>query len=255
MKLGAIINVWADSVCLLWSCIRNIDPVADHIIIVWSQVSNHGVKNDSVLHFMVDSKLNNNPKTTWIQKEPRAVNPQDNERLKRNAGITAAYELGCTHYLMMDTDEFYLPEELLKDKSLFKDNPELNGIVHKLKVFVGKPTLCCDDHTLVPGIQKLMRNSEVGNFKHYPFAYDKQGNAHIDPTRRTNETKGVIMSDHYMWHFSYVRENIDLKIQNSSANLKRSEDRIKRDIQNAAPGYVSELYHRPLEEVPNYFSL
>ena len=42
--------------------------------------------------------------------------PAENERNKRNFGLQKAKELGYTHFLMMDADEFYEPSEFLKEK-------------------------------------------------------------------------------------------------------------------------------------------
>ncbi len=253
MKLGAIIITWADSVCLLPSCIENVSKVAEEVIVVWSLNSNHGVRDNAVLQFITTTKLKG---VTWVEHEPvPRLRPAQNEVRKRNRGIDEAYELGCTHFIMMDADEYYHPAELIKDMERFK-NPSVNGIVHRIKVFVGKPTLCCDDNsTLVPGIQKLHKDTEVGSFRKYPYAYDKFGVARIDGTRRTSETSGIHMSEHFMYHYSYVRRNIDLKIANSSANLGNRSAVIKRDIANAKPGHVSELYGNALEEVENYFDI
>lgn len=253
MKLAAIICVWSDAVEFLPSCISNVAKVAEEVIVVWSLNSNHGVRDNAVLQFITTTKLKG---VTWVEHEPTPrLRPAINEIRKRNRGIDEAYKLGCTHFLMMDADEYFKPEELRIDKERFK-NPDLNGMVHRIKVFVGAPTLCCmDNNTLVPGIQKLEKHTEVGTFRKYPFAYDKAGTAKIDGTRRTNVNSGVIMSDYFMYHFSYLRRNIDLKIANSSANLGNRSAVIKRDIANAKPGHVSELYGNALEEVENFFDI
>lgn len=253
MKLAAIINVWSDCVELLPSCIKNISLVADEVIVIWSLRSNHGAKNDAVLQLMM---VNDFAGIHFVQHEPiPKLRPTLNEQKKRNRGIDEAHKLGCTHFIILDADEFYKPEELKRDLKLF-DNPAVNGIVHKIKVFVGSPVLCCDDrNTLVPGIQKLTISTRLGSFRKYPYAYDKFGTAKIDGTRRTNETKGIHMSEFYCWHYSYVRRNIDLKITNSSAKLSSRSGLIKQEIQRAKPGYVSQLYGLPLEEVENYFNI
>lgn len=253
MKLAAIICVWSDCIEHLETCIINVAKVAEEVIVVWSLNSNHGVRDNSVLQFITTTKLKG---VTWVEHEPTPrLRPAINEIRKRNRGIDEAYKLGCTHFIMLDADELYKPEELRIDKERFK-NPDLNGIVHRIKVFVGAPTLCCiDNNTLVPGIQKLEKHTEVGTFRKYPFAYDKMGTAKIDGTRRTNVNSGVIMSEFFMYHFSYLRKNIDLKIANSSANLGNRSAVIKRDISNAKPGHVSELYGNALEEVENYFDI
>lgn len=253
MKLCSIINSWADSLCILPFCIANHLQFCDGIIVVWSQYSNHAVKNDAVLEYILvkghDSRVN------FVQCEPwRGVTPLNSETRKRNHGIAVARDKGFTHFLISDADEMYIPSEMNEEKKRF-DNPELNGLVHPLKVYIKLPTLWCEDHTLVPGIHKIRKDSACGNFKDYPFAYDSTGNAHIDPSRRGSCTSGIEMSKVYMEHFSYVRKNIDLKIDNSSANLKRSRQVIYDELRDAKPGYISRLYHQPLQETENIFNI
>lgn len=252
MRLAAIICVWSDTCEFIPSCIKNLSSVADEIVVIWSIESNHFVRNDAVFRLALTEQFQG---VHWVQHEPhKRLRPSINEIGKRNRGIEEARKLECTHFIILDGDEFYKPEELNKEKERF--NPEVNGMVHPIKVFVGSPTLCCDDkNTLVPGIQKLTRDSKVGSFRKYPFAYDRFGIAKIDGTRRTNETSKVLMSDVYMFHYSYLRKDIDLKINNSSAKLKNRADLIKRDISKAKPGHVSELYHQTLIEVHNYFDI
>jgi len=252
MKLGAIFNVWADSVELLSFAIKAMP--ADFIIVIASLESNKGEVIQGYMHgpeYFPDQPLKY---VVRYFKPDLKKSAAENETAKRNLGVAVAKEINCSHFIMCDSDEFYNHEEFEIEKWRI-NRYLLNGLVHPIKVYVGKPTLWCEDHTLVPGIQKLYPDTQLGNFKNYPFAYDAQGHAHIDPTRRTNQTTGIEMSPFYMHHMSYVRRDIDLKIRNSSANLRRSEAAIKRDITNAAPGYMSELYHRELKECENLFNI
>lgn len=250
MKIAAIISSWADTRCLLPFCIENIRPVVDSVIVIYSEYSNHFNHNDAITE-LVFSKL----PCQWVKVEPeRGRSPHDNETRKRNFGLSLAKEQGCTHFIILDADEFYIQEEFEQDKQrMVREN--LNGLVSKIKTYVKSPCLQVDDHTLVPSIQKLHRNTMIGNWKQYPFTVDSEGHTHIDPTRRINTTFGVEMSSFYMHHFSYVRDNIDLKIDNSSANLRRSREVIYQEMIDAKPGYKSKLYHRELKECPNYFNL
>lgn len=252
MKLVSIINAWQDTLCLLPHVMLNHLQFCDSVVLVWSSMSNHWNSDDGkMLAFICEGT----EKVLNVQCEPvKGLTPLANETRKRNAGIEYARSKGFTHFFLADGDEFYTPNEVHVAKGLF-DEPNLNGLVCPLRVYVGKPTLSCKDHTLVSFIHKLKDKTYAGNFKEYPYAYDEQGNAHIDPSRRINETRGIVMCDVTMHHLSYIRSDIQLKIDNSSANLRRSEAAIKRDIVNACPGYVSELYHRPLEETPNYFNI
>lgn len=253
MKLASIINAWSCTVELLPHCIKNHLQFSDGIIVVWSQHSNHWHKDDSVLEYILAN--GHDSRVEFHQLEPmRALKPLANETRKRNHGIDIARAKGFTHFLIADTDEFYFPEEIENDKKKFHDS-SLKGLVSPLLVYIAKPTLYTTDHTLVPTIQRLTKEVYVGNFKEYPYAYDSQGNAHIDPSRRPSFYRGVEMSDTKCHHLSYVRKNIDLKIDNSSANLRRSRQVIYDELREARPGYLSKLYHRELKECENYFNI
>lgn len=216
--------------------------------------SNHGNYDDSFLKFIVDYK--NNGRVTFHQLEPViGLTPLANETRKRNHGIEIAKQSGFTHCLIADQDEFWDHEIMNFIKSRFDENSKIEGFVHPVNVFIKSPTLWCEDHTLAPGIQKLRKDFYVGNFKEYPFAYDGQGKAHIDPSRRPNTLSGICWSPAPMAHMSYVRKDINLKINNSSANLKRSKSVILEELRDAKPGYVSRLYHQELKECENYFGI
>lgn len=253
MRLVAIINAWADTIELLPYCIENYLKFCDGVIVVWSIQSNHGNYDDRMLEFIVkyDNQLG---KVMFVQCEPIQGFALMNETRKRNMGIKIAIDQMFTHYIISDADEFYIAEEA---QAIIDKYPNgcIHGLVCRLKVYVGKPTLWCDDHTLVPFIQNLYKDSYVGQFKEYPFAYDDKGVAHIDPSRRPNVTSGIEMCEIYMHHLSYVRKDISMKISNSSANLKRSEHNILTDIENAKPGWKSLLYHQELKECENIFNI
>lgn len=252
MKLASIISTWADTICLLPYCIANHLQFADAVIVVWSQYSNHRNKDDSVLEYIAAN--GHDPRVYFNQLEPiRGQTPLANETRKRNYGIDVVRNIGFSHFLCADTDEFYDPQKMNLDREMFTG--ELNGLVHRLRVYIGKPTLWCDDHTLVPGIHKVTKDMYVGSFREYPFAYDSKGNAHIDPSRRPFYTNGIKVSTTICHHMSYVRKDINLKINNSSANLKRSKSVILEELRDAKPGYVSRLYHQELKECENYFGI
>lgn len=253
IRLASIINVWADCLCLLPFCIQNHLQFCDGIIIIWSQHSNHGVKSDAILEYILAN--GHDSRVRFNQKEPQKGKPPlFNEMMKRNCGIMLAKGANYTHILTSDADEFWDEDVMDHLKTKFENN-SLNGFVHPLNVFIKLPTLWCNDHTLVPGIQKLTSDFKVGSFKDYPYAYDVAGKAHIDPSRRPNTLTGIAYSPAPMAHMSYVRKNIDLKIENSSANLKRSRQVIYDELRDAKPGYISRLYHQPLNECENYFGI
>lgn len=250
MRLVAIISAWSDTMELLPHCINNISRVVNKVIVMYSETSNKGQRDDRITE-LVFSKL----PCQWVKCEPDLkLSCHQNETNKRNAGLKIAKEQGFTHFLILDADEFYDADEFLREKTRMEEK-NINGIVCPLKVYIKDPTLQCDDHTLVPAIHRLYANTQVGNFKHYPFTTDAEGHTHIDPTRRCNIFDRIEMSPMTMHHFSYVRKDIDMKINNSSANLYRSKQTIHEELRDAKPGYKSKLYHRELIEVPNHFNI
>lgn len=252
MKLVSIISAWSDTVELLPFCINNHLEFCDGVIVVWSQHSNHWNKDDSVLEYILAN--GHDSRVRFEQLEPmKGFDFLTNETRKRNHGLDLARR-DFTHFICSDADEFYHPEEMERDKKKFF-NPNLNGLVSPLRVYIGSPTLWCEDHTLVPTIHKLTQNVNVGRFMEYPFAYDQNRQAHIDPSRRPSFYNGIEMSETIMHHYSYLRKNIDLKIDNSSANLRRSRQVIYEELRDAKPGYMSKLYHQELKETENHFNI
>lgn len=246
-RLCAIFCVWGDSNDLIDYAIDNILPCVDGVIIIYSNTSNFG--NYKEFYSSIDDfkikPFNWEPNLSYM--------PHYNETAKRQFGLDKAKELGFTHFIMMDGDEFYHDHEFIQDKKLVYEN-DLNGIVHKLKVLFKKPTLMCDDHTLVNGICKLTPSTKTGNYRQ-PLAYDADGNAHIDPCRRLNVTSGFQMSEHYMYHASWIRSDYELKIKNSSARNNLSKSTIYEDLYKADVGVYNEFYRQTLQSCPNYFNL
>lgn len=252
MKLCSIISVWSDCLDLLPFCIDNHIQFCDSVVVCWSSSSNHFVRSDAMLQFVATHQYE---RVIFHQIEPgRGLKPLANETRKRNRGIEIAREHGFTHFFLADADEMYVPFEVNQVKKLF-DEPHLNGTVCRMKVYIKRPTLWCNDKTLVTFIHKLDKKTFTGNFHEYPFAYDESGTARIDPSRRINETRGIAMCDAICHHLSYVRANINMKIDNSTANLKRVERIIRSDQEGAAPGYVSQMYGEALQESENLFNI
>jgi hypothetical protein len=94
----------------------------------------------------------------------------------------------------------------------------------------------------------------VGPFRKYPFAVNG-GTARIDPTRRVNFTHGIVLSEMVMYHMSYVRKDMRMKIDNSAANLVKSTDMILNEMEQVRPGYFSRMYNKTVQECPNYFNI
>lgn len=246
MKLCLIWILW-DGEEVFEHSYRNMAPLADATIIVWSRLSNNC---QSVGGY--DPKKY--PNAIHVNHEPSmGKTKHENEKDKRNAGLREAKRHNFTHFLMMDCDEFYDPHEFIEAKRLI-EKKNLEGLVCRVKTYFKSPelTIGYDPSTRVPFIHKLTPSLHYGMNKRYPFAYDN-GGARIDPTRQLNIKRGVEWSDITMHHYSHVRNDIRVKIENSSANLGRSS--LLEDWLNAKEGYLCKMYNRVLVKCENQFNI
>jgi hypothetical protein len=255
MKFCAIYNVW-DDWDIFDESLKNIYYQVDGVVIVSSLLSNFGergkaktIYNEKIIHYNFEPDLKLDPRT--------------NETAKRNYGIQKARELGYTHFLMMDADEFYEPEEFKNELKRFED-PNLLGLVCRVKCYFRSPELTIGyDTTLVPFIHKLTPEIRCEFNKNYPFAwtstdgvpYTEKKQIRIDPTRSMNLTSGVQWSEISMHHMSWIRSDVKKKIRNSTARQNIENSSIVRDYVNAKEGYFCKFYGKTLERSPNIFGL
>lgn len=245
MRLCAIFHCWSD-----WNLLRhsvdNMRRLVDGIIVIGSFYSNFKE------YCPIPSEWHNDE---LFVREPKFHLPLHSETDKRNYGIEVARAQGYTHFITCDADEMYKQEEFLKIKELFL-NPDLKGIVCPSIVYFKSPTLSIGrDVTLVPHIHKLTEGLRHEFNRNYPFAWLGR-QIRIDPSRSLNINSGVeYTEDIELHHYSYIREDLEKKIRNSTArgNLERST--IREDFANAKPGYFCKFYQKTLTECPNYFNI
>jgi glycosyltransferase involved in cell wall biosynthesis len=243
MKLCAIYNVWNDWDWLEISCER-IWPLVDGIIVIASEKSNHG--EISPIPYEWIGKV--------ILREPFLHNPMYAETDKRNYGLSIARRAGYTHFVMMDADELYVPEEFKAAKKLFEDT-ELQGLVCRSQVYFGSPKLTIGlDTTLVPFIHKITPTLKHEFNRNYPFAWEGKA-IRIDPTRSLNINSGVKMCDVTMHHYSWVRKDYEKKIRNSTARANLDRSTIREDLRLAKDGYFVKFYGKSLVRAQVEFNI
>ena len=246
MKLAAIYTHWGDWE-LLAESMRNIEPLVDGTIQVFSYYSNFG-EQDANNVYMGANRFNFEPDLS--------LTPAQNERAKRNFGLQKAREQGYTHFINMDFDEFYEREPFLREKQRFIDNPELLGLVCGLRCYFKSPTMTVPDKTLVPFIHKLTPDLRFEWNPRYPFAFEGvKREIRIDPTRQLNINSNVIWSDIVMHHMSWVRSDVRKKIRNSTARQNIEKSTISNDYVMAKPGFYCEFYQATIESCENLFNL
>lgn len=265
MKLAACYNTWGDWE-LLYKSVENILPLVDQVFIVPQYQSNYG---EIDAHIDLDEEMKKfttyfkstqgSPidflHGTWKRGDGSAMIA---ETAKRNLGLMYSRDVGFTHYISMDADEFYDPEEFLREKQRFIDNPNLQGLVCASRVYFGSPELTIGlDTTLVPFIHKITPTLKHEFNRNYPFAWEGKS-IRIDPTRSFNINSGVEMSPIIMEHYSWVRKDMEAykrKIRNSTARHHLERSNILQDLVNAKEGYFCEFYQKRLVRVPNRFNI
>lgn len=248
MRLCLIYHVWDDWQLLNHSVNHHLlNNLVDAVMVIYSETSNFGEYSKPV---------NNNFVNTFQCEPDLNLTPAQNERNKRNFGLQKARELGYTHFLNLDADEFYDPAEFLKEKERFL-NTDLTGTVCRTKVYFKDPCLTIGyDVTLVPFIHKITPDLKFQWNPKYPFAFEgPKREIRIDPTRQMNITAGVEWSEITMHHMSYLRPDIHKKIRNSTARANIEHSTLVTDFNLAKPGYFCEFYQRVLEPCSDLFDL
>jgi hypothetical protein len=239
----ASINFW-DSGELLPFAVQNWHKLGIDVIIVYSDKSNYFKHADNT-EYLKSPQFKD---CIIVQHEPRpGWSPMDNERSKRQAGLTKARESGFTHIITADCDEFYEP---------FQVDYEADGTVVQCQTYFKLPTLTIGlDRTLVPFVHKITPNLAYAFNTRYPFAFDGTG-IRIDPTRQFNISRGVTFNGEIiMHHLSWCRVDVETKIKNSTArnNIERSS--ILQDWKDAKAGSFCKYYNTVLKECPDKFGL
>lgn len=244
MRLCLIYNVWNDF-DLLDHSVRIMEDLVDGVIVVVSSRSNFGEVSPIPERWL----------GRVVFREPKFNIPMHSETDKRNFGLEIARKAGYTHFLTIDADEVYESEPFLKAKELFK-NSNLKGLVCPCNVFFKSPTLTVGrDITLVPFIHKIEPNLRFEFNRSYPFAWSGK-QIRIDPTRSMNINSGVeYTEDVVMWHYSWVRSNIDVKIRNSTARTNIERSSLREDYRLAKEGYYCNYYGKILTKCENVFGI
>lgn len=251
MRLAAIYNIW-DGTELLEASMRSIISDVDVFILMYQDVSNFGEARSPFYQIktICDKLSPEYPHARFLAAkfEPKGRTGTKNETAKRNLGLDYARSsvYCCDHFLFMDCDEMYMDFEAAKQQYI---RSGAEGSVCEMYTYFKKPTLRFEnvDNYFVPFIHKLKPDTVAG-CKSYPF--------YADPTRRVNCTDVELIHEK-MHHFSWIRNNIEMKVRNSSARVNIQKSQLLNDYNNpeVCEGFYVRDYHQKLIEVPNYFNI
>lgn len=212
--------------------IRALRAEIDHISVVWQDVSNAGEPINEAARDMlseasrlgfIDEIIHFSPD---FRKKRRA-----NELRKRQIGLEAARRANATHFLSLDTDEFYRADEVRLAKRLIEENgwksTSVETFLHlRRPIYRAKDTTCCcfitriDDHTQMGAPEFPCEN--------------------VDSTRRMTATSEA--HHHFeprvvaMYHMNFVRSDLGQKLRNSSTVNKKFLRNVGRAVEQWAPG-------------------
>lgn len=243
-KVGVSYSVW-DGEELLEFAIRSIRSEVDYINVVWQRLSWYGnpCRQELECHLLnlkakglIDELLFFEPDLTR--------SPNLNETSKRNVGLEAARRAGCTHFLTLDTDEFF-------DEKEFREAVDYvvkNGITHSAcnQVLYSdvyhRESLPAD--WFAPFVYRIDQGqSFVCNaFGGHPWLIDPSKEIPITP-----QSKVCFMGKVRMHHFSGVRNDLDRNVENSSAlqnpqMVHEQKERVARVAKKAGGGLESGDY-------------
>lgn len=246
MKLGIIYNIF-DGEELIGASIDCLFDHVDLIIIVYQTISNFGEEYNPLLNI---SELHGG-KIEFLRYDPDlSLGAMTNERIKRNIGLEFAKVNHCTHFLHIDTDEFY--DDFKSCKEIYRRSRH-SGSVCRMHTYFKKPTLRFDrpEDYFVPFIHELRPDTITGNSS-YKFW--------CDPTRTVNE-QDVVELPIFMHHFSWCRKDIMRKMRNSSANM--TDNRVLKNnliledynSPELKEGFFVRNWNRHLVEVDDKFGL
>lgn len=220
---------------------NSIKKEVDLFIIVYQDVSNFG-ENYNPIPDMRLEEFN----CVLIKYYPTQMAGQWNEIQKRNLGLDAAKKNGCTHFIHLDTDEYY--ENFSSAKKLYVESGA-EGSACRIFTYFKLPTLRfeTEDGYFVPFIHKLLPETMAGN-RDYPF--------YVDRTRKIN-CKNVVLLPIHMHHFSWIRKDIERKCRNSSAKNNISKGTMLSDYHNngVKEGFYVKDYDKELINVENIFNI
>jgi len=213
MKIGISYNLF-DGEELLEDSIRSIRPHVDYISVVYQETSNFGNPCSEELVPLLTRLKNEGSVDELYRYKPHPLKGgHHNEITKRNIGLFLSEGQKCTHHMAMDSDEFYTNEQFELMKKTMVDGDYDSGAC-QMTTYYKEPIYRLDpkEDYYVSLLYKIRRGKQYVLGLPFPVL--------VDPTRRMEGGKCKIFSreEIEMHHMSYVRKNIKIKLQNSSAS-------------------------------------
>jgi len=274
MRLGVSYNAFSGCELLELS-IRQIRKLVDYIVIVYQEKSWFGNsirKEDRNIIFdlkrrgVVDDVVEFIP-PYYIREAVEINRVYKLECKKRNRGRRACEKAGCTHYLDLDVDEFFIPEEFERAKKYIFNNKIDFSVVQYYNYYKKPIYRDKENSNWSMFISRIIPNIPLGK----PGGIIKVRGSEqycVDGTR-AYETNGYIVE--YipfvkMHHFKAVRKDIEWKLTEYSGRKPYLDQHIPKILSNLEEIQDDNLFLRrkvlfwngenyPLVKVENIFGI
>jgi hypothetical protein len=231
MKLSVSYNFF-NSEELLYYAVKHMRPMADHISLVYQEISNLGnnisYKAREVLNTIKAENLVDN---FVLYKPDFLLTAYQNEHRKRKLGYECAKANGATHFLCSDVDEFYKFDEFQNEKQYILKHDIKYSACHSY-FYIKQPFYRSKniDVTNVCFICAIDNNTIFELNAPTPFP-------NIESTRSiTNKVnkKFFFKEDQItMHHMNFVREDFNSKFNNTSSKQNPSLHKFLVEVENS----------------------
>jgi len=225
-KLGLGYIVFEDTIEHLEWSIKPIRNLVDYINCVYQTRSFFCNSSKNQTEYLNDLLKRNIIDNIIYVENDLNINPRINQLNNRNTGLVDIINKGCTHYLAIDGDEYYLHSEFkeIKDE-IFLEGFESSAC--KMITYYKYLNLILDppEEYYCPFIYKIKENLLLGTTNSFPVG--------VDLNRIYHDSNFLCLTRDklQMHHMSSVRRDLRLKLQNHSS---------KKQFQNE------------IEEISNY---
>lgn len=236
MKLGVSYIVF-DGVELLEHSIKQIRKQVDYVQVIYQSTSwfGHQIKNEDLITLnslklkgLVDELTKFSDFTPLRDTLANSIaKSKVYEKSKRELGLKSALKKGCTHYLCMDVDEFYIEEEFARAKAEIEEKDYGLTAVRFIN-YVNIPTLHRGyDPSRVPFICKIGDSSSMTS-RFFVKCDPTRGIASQVKTTHDFDPESITMH-----HMESVRKDLKTKYEATTraifkrANTKALIDNIK----------------------------
>lgn len=227
MKLGVSYIVF-DGVELLEHSIKQIRKQVDYVQVIYQSTSwfGHQIKNEDLITLnslklkgLVDELTKFSDFTPLRDTLANSIaKSKVYEKSKRELGLKSALKKGCTHYLCMDVDEFYIEEEFARAKAEIEENDYGLTAVRFIN-YVNVPTLHRGyDPARVPFICKIS-NSSMMTSRFFVKCDPTRGIA--SPVKTTHDFDPSSITMH---HMESVRKDLKTKYEATTRSLFKRSD-------------------------------